>query len=201
MGSFSGMDAQMLEASFIQFHNLIAEYKNVADFAKRNALEFYGDLPGDAYGMSNLSQRLENIEIMLNSNKTIQELEEDIASGHFINVDIENLSKYLVTHEFGHTLQAVIMGPGLFNAPNANIAKRSLHAEAMKHRNEILRASKAYDSGIKLNKASTYNKYISEYGQEKPVEFFAELFTHAKLSSNPNPIGKGILDWLKGKGL
>lgn len=137
-----------------------------------------------------LEQKLHFSKSKLKSKKKyLQDMRDDVNT-HFAmpcNMDDETLSRYVVTHEYGHILENSIIGEELKG-------KFGTHAELAKHyRRQINDIAKTLDPNY------SEGKYISDYGKTKDTEFFAECFANSQLGQ-PNILGEAILIWLERRG-
>ncbi len=135
-----------------------------------------GHLNGFGRAYSNLS----NIELV---NYPINYL---LAGGNVVNkmghhspMDYKRILPAVATHELGHILQWLIIN---------NSAEKS--EENMKE--EIIKIAKK-------NHGSNISEKISTYGETNVCEWFAEVFAHSECSSNPNPLGQAMKEYLSSK--
>lgn len=125
----------------------------------------------------------------------------------------EELVIGIVTHEYGHILQNILVESAMKNAgwtaksPNAfaDYTKRTQKAVfkwyfdvdkkvRKQHFNEIVTIAKKRTPKFNLK------DNLSEYGYTNYAEFFAEVFANSQLSK-PNELGDAMNIWLKEKGL
>lgn len=103
------------------------------------------------------------------------------------NIDDETLSRYVVTHEYGHMVENVLISEemkGRFGS----------HSDfARYYRSEITEIAKLLDRDY------DESQYLSKYGSTKDTEFFAECFANSQLGQ-PNVLGHAIRIWLERKG-
>lgn len=106
------------------------------------------------------------------------------------NMDDETLSKYTITHEFGHILQNSIFEKAV--RAGYRDSKVQFLEECY---NEIITIAKKNNPNFK------YEDSISKYGRKNNnrAEFFAECFANSQLGK-PNDLGNAIEEWLVQKG-
>ena len=103
--------------------------------------------------------------------------------------DDETLSRYIVTHEYGHILENMLIAKDLRGK------MRYFEKKATEYRKEITNIAKTLDPNY------TEEKYLSKYAREveginKELEFFAECFANSQLGQ-PNILGKAMIIWLE----
>lgn len=154
-------------------------------------------------------------DFVLNTNyfsdgkKLIDAAKSAIQKNWIMPAKVENYQVYVVTHEYGHILQNVIVADELeslggFSAfettavtPEGRMKAYSDLKKKIKkrHLEEIMeiavRNSEDPHNVIRNN--------LSTYGKTNPAEFFAEAFANSQLGE-PNELGNAMLEWLKGKG-
>lgn len=139
---------------------------------------------------NSLEQKLRFSRTKLKSKKKyLQDRHEDVRTNFCMpcNTDNETLSRYVVTHEYGHMLENSIIGEKLKG-------KFGTHAELAKHyRKQINDIAKTLDPDY------YEEKYISDYGKTKDTEFFAECFANSQLGQ-PNVLGEAMSIWLERNG-
>lgn len=101
--------------------------------------------------------------------------------------DKDTLSRYVVTHEYGHMLENSIISEelkGKFGSPS-NLRLR--------FKQEIENIAKDLDPN--------YNSklYLSKYGEHNDADFFAECFANSQLGV-PNLLGNAMNVWLERRG-
>jgi hypothetical protein len=101
--------------------------------------------------------------------------------------DNETLSRYVITHEYGHMLENIISQ----KAMNGTIRTHRQNCEYYKR--EIIDIAKG------LDKDFDEDKYLSDYGHKNNQEFFAECFANSQLGK-PNVLGKAMSIWLERRG-
>ena len=116
-------------------------------------------------------------------NQTIQEMRDGKISSQERNwsmrTDKDKAHLQTITHEYGHIIHNQWM----------NKVGRNIDREVHK-----LVKEQATIDGIEYTEA--LEKYVSRYGQTNERETFAELFAHAMLYSEPNPLALRLLDWI-----
>ena len=103
------------------------------------------------------------------------------------NLDDETLSRYVVTHEYGHMLENFLPQQDMTGTIYT-------HQQKCEHyRNEILNIAKNLDENFSID------NFLSEYGSTNDKEFFAECFANSQLGQ-PNVLGNAMLIWLERRG-
>lgn len=103
------------------------------------------------------------------------------------NIDDETLSRYVVTHEYGHMLEGILIQKdlvGRFGAPK-DVAAR--------YKREIISKAKDIDPNFDIK------EHLSEYGEYNDKGFFAECFANSQLGK-PNLLGLAMQKWLLDRG-
>lgn len=105
---------------------------------------------------------------------------------------------YVVTHEYGHILEAKIsksrtkwgsrFSPDYVDDPRAE-HKKQVHGIVK----EIIEIAKEDNPNFKLT------EHLSEYGRSNDFETFAEIFANSQCGQ-PNELGKAMLKWLEKEG-
>ena len=105
------------------------------------------------------------------------------------NEDDETLSRYAVTHEYGHMLENII-------------AARDMEGTIYTHRHltglykdQIEKIARELDDHYDQNKSLI----LSDYGSENNLEFFTECFANSQLGK-PNVLGQAMQIWLERRG-
>lgn len=101
--------------------------------------------------------------------------------------DKETLSRYVVTHEYGHMLENVISQQDMIGTI------RTHRNNCMYYKQEIIKIARTLDKNFVLD------DHLSEYGRKNEKEFFAECFADSQLGK-PNTLGKAMLIWLERRG-
>lgn len=127
----------------------------------------------------------------------LKQMRQDINDGWAMpcNMDDDILSRYIVTHEYGHILENALIKEelGVKMGTRADFARY--------YRNQIENIARQFDPNY------SPEKYISGYVQEvrvnKPgeydTEFFAECFANSQLGE-PNVLGQAMNQWLESRG-
>lgn len=146
-------------------------------------------------------------------------------SGYNMRCSDAELTKYSVTHEYGHILQNVLVTDALRAKGWSESDTHALVSEKgynfmMERTGDKQKATRAYFQPYetirqevvercrseiiaiakKRNKKFTITSSISRYGKKDSCEFFAEVFANSQLSE-PNELGEAMNIWLKQKGL
>lgn len=127
--------------------------------------------------------------------------------------DDEYITKYTVTHEYGHIIQNILIkqryiengwdetNPRAFY-DGTKTTKKERFAWYKKLSEEV--ENEHYEEIIAIakenNKDFNLLDNISDYGKSNKAEFFAEVFANSQCGK-PNELGKAMQIWLKRKGL
>ncbi len=117
-----------------------------------------------------------------------EETRKAISVNHFVKVDKNNCSKYVVTHEMGHVLENALINKLARASKEPKTATMSSYAS--KIRSDVI---DIYNSKYKTNGSSVS---LSRYSGTNDYEWFAETFTNLKLSSKPEPIALAMKEYL-----
>lgn len=98
--------------------------------------------------------------------------------------DNETLSRYVVTHEYGHMLENVLIQQELA------VKFGSFQNIADRYKNEIIKIAESSIENFNVD------EYISSYGKKNSKEFFAECFANSQLGK-PNALGNAMIKWLE----
>lgn len=119
---------------------------------------------------------------------------EEMISGFCMpcKADNETLSRYVVTHEYGHMVANICAS----NDMKIMFGNRTQFLE--RYQNEIENIAKTIDVNYDRD------TYISDYVKSMPAnkyssEFFAECFANSQLGE-PNVLGQAMLKWLERRG-
>ena len=105
-------------------------------------------------------------------------------------VDEKNANISDLTHEFAHTITASKGGDEGFWKEIKSIKNRYNRELTKIEKANIVDKTLSYEESIDKKKEI----FISEYANKSVDEFMAEAFSEAKLSSNPSPYSKQVLD-------
>lgn len=111
------------------------------------------------------------------------------------NTDDETLSRYVVTHEYGHMLENSIAAQDMKGTIN------TFPRLTERYREQIEKIARTIDTDYDKNKSKYLSRYVREetpYGH-KDLEFFAECFANSQLGQ-PNVLGQAMLQWLEKRG-
>lgn len=101
--------------------------------------------------------------------------------------DKETLSRYVITHEYGHMVENIL------SQQDMNGTIRTHRQNCERYKREIL------DIARFLDKNFDEDKCLSEYGTHNDNEFFAECFANSQLGK-PNTLGEAMSIWLERRG-
>lgn len=114
--------------------------------------------------------------------------------GYFSKSDDNELLNAVISHEYGHFIEKLIIDKKLKDnenfldmKPNEKSREFSLQAAKIKH--EILK--------IEKERFNSNETHISDYGEENAKEFFAEAFANLATSKNPTNIAKATEIYVK----
>lgn len=142
----------------------------------------------------------ENQKLMLSSRqfknrkRHIEDRRKDVESFFCMpcNTDDETLSRYVVTHEYGHMLENSIAAQDMKGTIN------TFPRLTERYREQIEKIARTIDADYDKNKSKYLSMYVREktsYGN-KDLEFFAECFANSQLGQ-PNVLGQAMLQWLE----
>ena len=99
----------------------------------------------------------------------------------------ENASKYVVTHEYGHMLENVLI------KQDKKLSQKTFNEYCIQYKNEIENIARSIDMNYDINKCMT------KRGIKNEREFFAECFANSQLG-DPNVLGQAMTKWLERRG-
>ena len=214
--NFEGMDMRLAGPTADQFERLSDEYWTTCHSIK------VGNVPATtAPAATSLAANVSSSNIVLS--KTImkdydsfmERMANAVERGQFPKMDKSNYDKYVITHEFVHTLMDFDSKmKNSINAPTAHIQKarkelKKIHEEWKEEwrRLEVARKNAELDAINTMDEATwkkaqeateaVENMKISEYAFEGIDEFVAEAFTDALIGSNPSDYSikvKAVID-------
>lgn len=111
-----------------------------------------------------------------------------IEDGWWMPVSEEYYNTSILTHEYGHILQNLIITEARNNG--LNMAWNEVQKT---HRQEIIAIAREMFPNFDLN------SQISAYGRKNSAEFFAESFMNAQCGV-PNQLGQAMNEWLRRRG-
>ena len=203
--NFEGMDIRLADATSKQFKKLADDYWTTCHNIS------VGKLPATtAPAMTRLSANISSSEITLSKNilkdydSFMERMAKAVEKGQFPKMDKSNYDKYVITHEFVHTLMD-FNSPmkNVINAPTGHIQKarkeiKKIHEEWKDEWRELeiarkkaeLDALNTMDEKSWAKAAETRDALekmnISEYAHQTIDEFMADAFADAVLGSNPS---------------
>lgn len=101
--------------------------------------------------------------------------------------DKETLSRYVITHEYGHMVENIL------SQQDMNGTIRTHRQNCERYKREILDIAKGLDDSF------NEDTYLSRYGHKDDHEFFAESFANSQLGE-ANVLGKAMTIWLERRG-
>ena len=203
--SLGKLDKKLVESNANQLSNLIKKYPKVAKYIKDRGLNFGGSTSTDAIAYTGWTKDLKNIGIYLennyygNSSYHNKVISNAIKKGNFMPCSDNNISKYALTHEFGHVLETYLLNE--YNISNPLEYKKALTNQYQwdKYKDKVYGniRNNIIDIAVKNNSNFDINSELSKYGKSSPAEFFAECFANAECGK-PNELGKAMKEYLKG---
>ena len=204
---FTGMDERLADASAKQFAKLAKEYDTTCE---KIVVEKFDPLLGSVPASTEIQMHLQLSKMAFNKNtvkdgeKFMERMQKAVERGQFPKMEEEMYDKYVVTHEFAHTLMD-------FDSPLKNyVGAETKHiASARKEIKEIynkymntINTLNAEAKAAELKALNTFNETdwkvaqdllkqveqmrISKYADNSIDEFMAEAFTDAKIGSEPS---------------
>lgn len=153
-----------------------------------------------------------NAEFINQSLSDIRKMsKKEIGSGFWVQTDKENWDRQITTHEYGHFVQNNVLYKYIkrhYKKEYAELVKCYESEKTNQNAQNLLAFrdklcdnmnNKICDIARKKFGTVDENVDISRYGKEKKVEYFAELYTNMRLSSNPTKLAKALKLYLGGK--
>lgn len=131
-------------------------------------------------------------------------LKDQIKQGNMVDIKEEHYGKYLITHEFGHSISEFNLTKKqndeiytMYREYTLKVA--SLEKEIKNKTNEYLFDTSKINSFNEANELSKELKQIkiSNYSMSTPSEFVAEAFTDYRLGKEPKEYSKKVYEYLK----
>jgi len=200
----STLDKNLVNSNINHLKVLLNKYPSIKDYIKNNGLMVSRSDKNDCIAFTSYTRDLKNLGIYLENkyyndyNKHINSISKAVLKGHFMPCADGYISKYALTHEFGHVVETYLLK--MYNKKN--------YAEYKEVLKDIYKwkkyKKKVYDSiqddiidiAIKNNSSFNLDEQLSLYGKTSSAEFFAECFANA-YSGKPNELGKAIKIYLK----
>lgn len=215
VADFTGMDARLAESTAQQFKTLSSEYESMCQ--KIEVIKFdpmMATAPASTSPQMNIQQATMSFNkgIMKDHDSFIERMQKAVDRGQFPMMSEAEYEKYVVTHEFAHTLMD-------FESPLKNyVGAETSHIKAA--RKEIKSIREAYQERIRtltiaqkqaeLDAITSFDEtdwtkaqklteelkkvQISKYADMSIDEFMAEAFTDAKIGSDPSEYSKQVLE-------
>lgn len=165
---------------------------------------------GDAIGHFHPGEELIELNTMYykSQDEYIKQQRDLCEDGTKMPCSEENLKNYTITHEFGHFIQYQVVARELEcegkSVMEMNVKERlnKMAERAEDYKEQILKIAREIykERGGTDEYDEVKRRDISDYGNLKAVEFFAECFANSQLGK-PNILGEAMNRWLKGKGL
>lgn len=215
VADFTGMDARLAESTAQQFKTLSSEYGSMCQ--KIEVIKFdpmMATAPASTSPQMNIQQATMSFNkgIMKDHDSFMERMQKAVDRGQFPMMSEAEYEKYVVTHEFVHTLMD-------FDSPLKNyVGAETSHIKAA--RKEIKSIREAYQERIRtltvaqkqaeLDAITSFDEgawtkaqklteelkkvQISKYADMSIDEFMAEAFTDAKIGSDPSEYSKQVLE-------
>ena len=211
---FEGMDARLAETSAEQFAELSSEYENTCFKISVDKFDaMMGSVPASTDVQMHLSQAKIsfNKSVVKDYDKFMERMNSAVERGQFPKMSADVYEKYVMTHEFAHTMLD-------FDSPLKNyVNAETKHIKAARKEirairddyNEKLRVLRVQQREAELEAINTFDEsawkkaqdiaaelkktQISNYADMSVDEFMAEAFTDAKIGSEPTEHSKQVL--------
>lgn len=222
---FKNFESEALTLAMEQLRKLDNQFNILKNFSDERTFEWVPKRKSAIAAIgSGGSWKFEQLEIFFSKQifgsslkDFIKIKQRNIDIGFSIPVDKNNVKIATITHEYGHIIHnhwfwKHIDYKGLQLAiDNFDFMKYKTNAGARKafKRMYYTFTNKLLDDEIRIirdkakeiaEKEGVQDIGISNYGKSNSMEFFAEAFCNSQLSSNPTPVGKAMLWWLKKEG-
>ena len=210
---FADMDERLAKTSAEQFALLSGEYETTC---QKIVVEKFDPMLGSVPASTEIQMHLQSSKMSFNraivkdGDKFRERMQKAVERGQFPQMTEEMYDKYVVTHEFAHTLMD--FGSPLKNyvgAETKHIASarkeikairddymktiNSLNAEAKAAELKALSTFDETDWKVAQDLQKQVNKLkISKYADMSVDDFMAEAFTDAKLGNNPSEYSKKV---------
>lgn len=211
---FEGMDARLAQASAEQFAELSSEYENMCF---KVSVDKFDSMMGSAPASTDVQMHLSQAKISFNKavvkdyDKFMERMNSAVERGQFPKMSADEYEKYVMTHEFAHTMLD-------FDSPLKNyVNAETKHIKAARKEirairddyNEKLRVLRVQQKEAELEAITSFDEsawkkaqdvaaelkktQISNYADMSIDEFMAEAFTDAKIGSEPTEHSKQVL--------
>lgn len=208
---FNGMDEQLAVSAAQQFSNLAREYNTTCTFINVDRIEAFG-VPASTLPNWNIqnSTITFNKAIVKDGDSFRKRMEKAVEKGQFPDMAEEDYDKYVITHEFAHTLMDFnsslknYVGADITNIKKARKEIGNIREKYMEEINELSRLKKEAESKVLMlgdEKAWETAKELSEkisgirisrYADGSIDEFMAEAFADAKIGRNPSSYSREV---------
>lgn len=196
--NFGNMDENVGCKNLKEVHSILTSIPKVTEFAKREGISLISKPLGRAHGNTRFycMAGAININIDSTSHKDEAQIKQRVrryAEENFkMPCSPEHAVHYTESHEMGHAIQAIAVYSRIPNTTYFT-CKHDFKAETVKIKREIIKCAKELDPKVNTR---TFKRYMSEYGQTDPREFFAECFANYRCGE-PNIMGRAIGLWLE----
>lgn len=210
---FTGMDKRLAIPTSEQLSKLTSEYETMLIRVKVGELDIASSPAGTDIAMNIQQANMTfNKSLVKDYDDFMDRMKKAVERGHFPDIPESQYEKYVVTHEFTHTLLETEGSlKNYVDAETKHIAKarkeiknirneydefiRDLTVRQKKAELEAITSfdEKAWKEAAKLTEELKANS-ISKYADMNADEFMAEAFADAKLSDNPSPYSIKVLN-------
>lgn len=209
--SFNGMDEQLAASAAQQFSDLVKEYNTTCTSINVERMEAFG-VPASTLPNWNVqnSTITFNKAIVKDGDSFRERMRKAVEKGQFPDMAEEDYDKYVITHEFAHTLMDFdsslknYVGADTTNIKKARKEIRDIREKYMEEINELSKLKreaelkvlissdeKAWETAKDLSEKISRIK-ISKYADSNVDEFMAEAFTDAKIGRSPSSYSKEV---------
>ncbi len=217
---YGGIDAESVKA----FNDTIAELSqkydtSLSEIRLMNKMEYVGKK--NSFAFTYHSYDTDTATMVINPakcgkyDKLTERITELVKNGYAVKIDESLVNKYVVTHEFAHTLidmQTPLdakrnwVGADYGKIKAARKEIENVYADYLKKSQTLEKEYKKYELDFlntfnqeSADKARKYKEQldamtISKYGNVNSDEFMAECFTHAQLGGKQNDYVDRIMD-------
>lgn len=212
---FTGMDAKLAETTAIQFKALSSEYESMC---QRIEVVKFDPTRGSVPASTSPQMHTQTAKMSFNKNIVgnydgfTKRMQNAIDRGQFSKISVEQRDKYVITHEFAHTLMDFETPlKNYVGAETSHMRKARKEIKAIREEyQERVRALTAAQRQAELKAITTFDEKdwakakelndelkkvtISKYASVSVDEFMAEAFVDAKIGSDPSEYSKQVLE-------
>lgn len=179
--------------------DVLQENPKFAEYAKSYGLNLKAEVLKGQYGCTSYYfNGGDSIDISINTDlfQDKEEIKRAVArqakSNYKMAASEGEALHYTMSHELGHAIETVAIYGRVGNV-SARDARAAYLGETRKIKREILKIAQKIDPNVT---SRTYKKWLSNYGQKNPREFFAECHANMRCGS-PNILGEALREWLR----